>query len=177
MLAALANAGGGTIAVGVDDTGHPVGVEDPAAVRLGLSQVARGLLDPPPHVTFETLRSETGPIVLAHVAASPVPIRTDLSDNTTYVRVNDRNVPVPSGGRHFVGLPGGQSAAERLQALDRAVRERFGRAKRRSGSFGVVDYARRNNVSLRTARRDIRSLRDAFLVVETSPGVYEVLEE
>jgi hypothetical protein len=178
LLAALANGGGGTIVVGVDDAGHAVGTEDPEAVRRELHRVAGHLLDPPPHVTFETLRSEAGPIVLAHVAPTPVAIRTPFSDDkTTYVRVNDRNVPVASHGRGSLRLPGGQSAAQRLDAMDRAVRERFARAKRRSGSFGAVEYARRNNVSLRTARRDIRALGDAFLVVETSPGVYEALEE
>jgi hypothetical protein len=178
LLAAMANAGGGLIAVGVDDQGRPLGVGDPASVRDRVEEIARDLLAPRPRLTFQTAVSDAGEVVLIRVAATDVPVEAAFSDGkTVYVRVNDRNVPLAADHRTLVPLSAAHPLSDRLAGLDVQVRERFERARRRSGVFGALDYARRNNVSLRTARRDIRALVGAFLIVETSSGVFEAIDD
>lgn len=178
LLAALANAGGGTIAVGVDDDGKAVGLLRASEVALTVQDIARTRLDPSPSLSTRTVSSDAGEILLIRVEpGGAAPVRPALAaGGATYLRVNDRNVPLEGGRRALAAAAahGGKPVGDRLATLEPRVRTRLERVLQHSARFTAVEYAARCNVSIRTARRDIRRLAAAFLAVEVAPGVYEV---
>lgn len=185
LLAGLANSGGATILVGVDDTRHVVGVPNPCEARSLVEQVAREELDPQPELAFEVINAGDKRVLAIRVAAPPA-IEPGLTAPVALVyekacslvaRVNDHLQPLTR-------LPDQAQAprSERIASLPLATRARYLTVLAAAEHTGqdrlrVAQYARRCNVSLRTARRDIVALCQAFLLVPVGGGLYELVRD
>ena len=172
LLASLANAGGGSVLVGVEDDGTVCGVSEPAAVAHEVAALAALLLDPVPPLEQSFVSRGGREVLIVRVAPAVRTVYLAFEDTPAYVRVNDRNLPAGS-----VLKEAGRTREVRLQALGGAVRRRFENVVKKERRFTPKEYAKTCNISGRQARRDIVSLERAFLVVEVERGLLEALDE
>ncbi|MEZ6195180.1 MAG: ATP-binding protein [Planctomycetota bacterium] len=97
ILCAFANGDGGEIAIGISNSGEPVGVEDPAAERATVEQAIH-LVEPELDVEIETAVHEFRDFVFVTVRPTEFPgfcaVQDDSRNGTVYVRMLSETRPL-----------------------------------------------------------------------------------
>ncbi len=170
----MANGGGGTILLGVDDSGRPRGLADPKGTLSIAHAIIHEELEPAPPVSHRLVRTEAhDSLLVLFVESAGEPVRLAFADHQNqYVRVNDHNQPVRSLPAHVH-----EPRARRAGRLDAKTRARFETVASGHTRVTAAAYSKACNISLRAARRDLCALQKAFLVCEVAPGIYEFVGE
>ncbi len=166
-LCAFANGRGGTLFVGVRDSGEIVGVEDAKLVRAALERIAAELLDPP--VALATRRRRAGGRVLleARVArARRTPVRVLLPSGRRVAYVRDGSSSRPAGRLELQSLRAGPLRSHGLDEGDWRVLAALARGR----SLAAASVARAARLGARPARRSLVRLQQAGLVLERDDG-------
>lgn len=160
-LAAFANGVGGSLWVGVTDSGELIGVPHPREVRLELERVAAENVSPAISVRVERRRVEGLTLLAAHVSpASERPVSALGRDGRGRVYVRDGSSSRPAEPQTVRAL--GRPRAGRVQ-LDGDAR-RIVAILARDERLSLAELARAARLGPRNARRAVVRLRDAGLV-------------
>jgi predicted HTH transcriptional regulator len=93
LISAFANTKGGSLVVGVDDSGEVTGIEDTEGAQNALEQALQSL-SPRPELRSEIVEVEGRRTYVISVSKSPTPV---AFNNTVYERVGEMVVPrIPS---------------------------------------------------------------------------------
>lgn len=93
-LAAMANADGGTLALGIEDDGTPTGMNYPPDRLSVILQAPRQLVSPPLKARHRRVQLDDVQILVFEVDWSPEVHR--LSDGRYLLRIGDKNMPFPA---------------------------------------------------------------------------------
>jgi predicted HTH transcriptional regulator len=160
-IAAFANGVGGSLWVGVTDSGEVIGVPDPRQVRLELKRVAAECVSPATTLRIERRRVDGLTLLVAHVPpASERPVRALGRDGRGRVYVRDGSSSRPAEPHTVRAL--GRPRTSRL-SLDKDMR-RILTILERDERLSLGDLARAARLGQRNARRAVVRLRDAGLV-------------
>jgi len=93
-LSAMANADGGTLALGIEDDGTPTGVDYPEKHLQKILEAPKRLVSPPLKVRYQWIEVKGKRILIFEVDWSPEVHR--LSDGRYLMRIDDKNLPFPA---------------------------------------------------------------------------------
>jgi len=93
-LSAMANADGGTLAVGIEDNGTPTGVDYSEKHLQKILEAPKRLVSPPLKVRYQWIELKGKRILVFEVDWSPEVHR--LSDGRYLMRIDDKNIPFPA---------------------------------------------------------------------------------
>jgi predicted HTH transcriptional regulator len=164
-LAAFANGCGGTVIVGVRDSGEVQGVHRPAQVESELRRVSTELVDPPIKVELSRRSQDSKAIVLARVRPSPVLVAV-LRGPERILYVRDGSSTRKATTAEAALLARGPSARVRL---DRTAL-RLLTAVTSTNPPTVTAIAKAVKMGQRGARRVLVRLMQAGLIMERGGG-------
>ncbi|MBN2322576.1 MAG: ATP-binding protein [Spirochaetes bacterium] len=163
-LCAFANAKGGTLFVGIDDSGVPVGITN-RAIELSTIEKAVPLVLPKPVIKVSVLTFNDRDLLYIEVSEGPNKpyyVR-DGKETSAYIRAADVNLPATKKIlRHFMGGDGGPAGARKtLRKHEKIIHDLFDQNKR----LGVSDIREALNYSERRIKRILVSLTRQGLII------------
>lgn len=164
-ICAFANGVGGTLIVGVSDAGEVVGVDDPAAVRRALEEIATERIAPPARLRIRSITVAGCVVVEARVPASadgPVAVLGRSAGCTVYLREGSSSRPADA--RELRAL------ARRSPPVALVDEDRRVLAALRKKSLRTADLARVARLGARAAKRAAVRLVRAGYVLERDDG-------
>jgi len=148
LISAFYNTRGGTIVIGVDDQGQPVGVDRPQSVEAGIVNIIRDRLDLDVPPTMEIVACQDREFVVVTCPRGPYPPYFVRGEPRPYVRVGSSNrLATHAEIRHLYLLSGevsyetlpchGATPADLSPALIARYRER--RSRHTAGALDLSD--------------------------------------
>ena len=163
-LCAFANAKGGTIFVGIDDTGVPVGIANRTNELLTIEK-AVPLVLPKPVIKVSEFSFKERDILYIEIKEGPKKpyyVRNG-KETSAYIRAADVNLPASKKIlRRFINGNGGPSGtAKSLRKHEKIIHDLFDQTKRLS----ISDIREALNYSERRIKRDLISLSRKGLII------------
>jgi predicted HTH transcriptional regulator len=163
-LCAFANAKGGTLFVGIDDTGVPVGIAN-RSNELSTIEKAVPLVLPKPVIKVSVLTFKERDILYIDITegpSKPYYVR-DGKETSAYIRAADVNLPATKKIlRHFISGNGSHSGVRKpLCKHEKIIHDLFDQKKRLS----VSDISEALNYSERRIKRILVSLTRQGLII------------
>lgn len=168
-LASFANGCGGTVLIGVEDSGEVLGVPAPEAVEAELLRVSRELLDPPLALSLSRRSLDSKSIVVVRVAPARAPVSV-LRDGERVIYLRDGSSTRKATRTEAGLLARGTHAGTRLD--DTAFR--LLAAVPSTNPPTVTGIANVVKMGQRGARRILVRLMQAGLVMERGSGRFWV---
>ncbi|WP_020599219.1 AlbA family DNA-binding domain-containing protein [Spirosoma panaciterrae] len=173
-LAAFANTSGGTLLIGVADTGKLIGVSSEFREIATLEEATDRFIEPALSVSYKTLAPDGRIVLIVTILESdekPHYVIQDKTKRTIYVRAKDKSVP--TNQLIHVSLP---ADAELLQSPTvRTLRQYL----RKNEHITADRFAKLVNISSYRASKLLRQLADRgfLLLVDKSRPVRYVLKQ
>jgi predicted HTH transcriptional regulator len=106
-LVAFANTKGGTLLVGVSDSGNMIGISSELQEMQKIEQAAQFICEPPIELSYQTLTVGNKEILVITIEESshkPHYVKEAPGKQTAYVRAKDKSVPAGKGMLHLLHI-------------------------------------------------------------------------
>ncbi len=160
-LCAFANGEGGTLLVGVRDTGEIAGITNPKEVRTELKRLAAEL-EPPQKISARTRTQDGLTILEVHVSACTEPVAVRRADEELVMYVREGSSSRQASREEARALARVTGGSARLDATGRRLLTEIAKAKAPT----LASIAKASRMGARTARRGLVPLIQAGLVLE-----------